>query len=136
MPHNIDWLIKDHVILLHISGDLLLEEIEAINTELTELLQAGKPPVHLVADVKELGKFPFDLISVRRASTYMQEPNLGMIAVYGTSRIAASFAQLLTSLAGVRMRFVRDYSEALRALAPEDARIKALMDDGKVPTER
>ncbi|MDW8299511.1 MAG: hypothetical protein RML95_09250 [Anaerolineae bacterium] len=84
-------------------------------------------------DLKELGKFPFDLLSGRRAATYLEEPNLGWIMAYGTSRLASSFAQLLTSLAGVKMRFVRDYVHAINFLAAEDARIKALLDAGELP---
>lgn len=136
MPYTVEWLIKDHLILLYANGDIPIEGVEAINAEILNLLDEGKPPVHVFADVKDLSRFPFDLVSVRRAMSYFQHPNVGLIMAYGTSRLAASFAQLLTSIAGVRLRFVRDYNEAIRVLAAEDVRIKALLDEGKVPAER
>jgi N-acyl-L-homoserine lactone synthetase len=136
MSYIVDWLVKDHLILVQVSGNLPLEDVEIINAKLTELLRAGQPPVHMLADLKELGRFPFDLISMRRASTYLQEPNLGLIMAYGASSLASSFAQLLTSIVGVKMRFVRSYEQALQALAAEDSRIKALLDEGKIPPER
>lgn len=138
MPNHyiVDWLIKDRLILLQINGDVALEDIEKINAELITLIRAGQPPVHMLADLKELGRFPFDLIGVRRAATYFEEPNLGLIMAYGTSSLASSFSQLLTSIAGVRMRFVRNYTQALQALASEDAHIKALLAEGKIPLER
>ncbi len=133
--HVIDWLIKDRLILLQISGDISFEDIEGINAKLTELIRAGEPPVHMLADLKELGRFPFDLVGMRRAAGYLEEPNLGLIMAYGASSLASSFAQLMTSLAGVRMRFVRSYTQAIQMLAAEDARIKALLEAGKIPAE-
>lgn len=132
----IDWLIKDRLILLQVSGDITFEDIESINAKLTELIHTGEPPVHMLADLKELGRFPFDLVGMRRATTYLEDPNLGLIMAYGTSSLASSFAQLLTSIAGVRMRFVRNYAQAIQVLAAEDARIEALLEAGKIPVER
>lgn len=132
----IDWLIKDRLILLQVSGDITFEDIESINAKLTELIHTGEPPVHMLADLKELGRFPFDLVGMRRAATYLEDPNLGLIMAYGTSSLASSFAQLLTSIAGVRMRFVRNYAQAIQVLAAEDARIEALLEAGKIPVER
>ncbi|PJF36192.1 MAG: hypothetical protein CUN49_06695 [Candidatus Thermofonsia Clade 1 bacterium] len=136
MGYSVDWLIKDRLILLNTSGDISIEEIEAIDRDIIQLLEAGQAPVHILADMKELGKFPFDLISMRRAATYLNHPKLGLIMAYGVSRIAASFAQLLTQLAGVRLRFSRDYAEAVTSLAAEDAHIKALLESGKLPAEK
>jgi len=133
MPHNVEWLIKDRLILAVISGDMPLEDIAAFNQSVTALLDAGRSPIYMLADVKDLGKFPFDLISVRRASTYLQHPKLGLVMAYGASRIASSFAQLLTQIAGVKLRFVQSYTDALKHLMAEDAEIKALVEANDLP---
>jgi hypothetical protein len=133
MPYNVDWLIKDRLILAVISSDLTLEDIAAFNQSVTALLDAGHAPIYMLADVKDLGKFPFDLISVRRASTYLQHPKLGLVMAYGASRIASSFAQLLTQIAGVKLRFVQSYADALKHLMAEDAEIKALVEANDLP---
>lgn len=128
MPHIVNWLIENCLVLIKVSGDVSVEDAEVINAEVVALLRAGEPPVHVLSDLTELRKFPFDLIGMRRALSYLQEPNLGWVMAYGPSSIASSFARLLTSLVRVRLRFVRDQADALNVLAGMDARIKALIE--------
>lgn len=130
--YTIEWLIEDTVIFLRLSGDLSLADARAIDAELARLTRAGKPPVHTVADLSELGKFPFDLISTVQINTHAKEPNIGWIVAYGSpSRFANTFAQLLAKVARVKFRFAHDKDEALRVLCAEDARLKALIETSK-----
>ena len=55
---------------------------------------------------------------------------------YGAARIASSFAQMLTQIAGVKLRFVQSHTDALKHLMAEDAEIKALVEEGKLPLTR
>jgi hypothetical protein len=119
--------------IVQISGDITLEDIAEINDEIVALLYAGRAPIHMVTDLKHLGKFPFDLIGVRRAATYLQHPKLGLSVAYGVARLASSFAQLLTQIAGVKLRFVQSYADALKHLMAEDAEIKALVEANDLP---
>jgi len=70
---------------------------------------------------------------VRRAATYLQHPKLGLIVAYGVSRIASSFSQMLTQIAGVKLRFARNHDEAVQLLMAEDAEIKALIEANDLP---
>jgi hypothetical protein len=135
MQQNIAWLIEKQIIILHVTGDVALEEMQVADAEINAHLTAGDPPVHMLVDIKEMGKFPFDLIGLRKTTNYLQHPNLGHITVYGASRMASSFAQMIVSLAGVKARFVRDYTDALNYLAQHDPRIKAALEAGTIPTE-
>ncbi|MCE7948192.1 MAG: STAS/SEC14 domain-containing protein [Chloroflexi bacterium CFX4] len=135
MPQNIAWLIEKQIIIIYATGDVTLEEMQANDAEMAAYLAAGDPPVHMLADIKDLGRFPFDLIGLRKTTTYLQHPNLGHIAVYGASRMASSFAQMIVSLAGVKARFVRDYVDAINYLAQHDPRIKEALEAGTIPKE-
>jgi hypothetical protein len=134
MAYSVDWLIKDRLIFVSISGDITLEDVAALNESITALLDAGQAPIHMLADIKDMGKFPFDLISMQRTSTYLKHPKLGLVMMYGASRIASSFAQMITQIAGIKLRVVQSYTDALKHLMEEDAEIKALVEEGKVPT--
>jgi hypothetical protein len=135
MPQNSSWLIEKQVIIAYVIGDITVEEMQAADGEVAARLSEGEPPVHILADIKEMGRFPFDLIGLRKTTNYLKHPNLGHIAVYGASRMASSFAQMLMSLAGVKTRFVRDYTDALNYLAQHDPRIKAALEAGTIPAE-
>ncbi|MFQ3534268.1 MAG: hypothetical protein SNJ58_00185 [Aggregatilineales bacterium] len=131
MPYTISWLVEKYVILSRTIGDIAYEDLEGYNAAILALLDDGEAPVHLVRDVSQQGDFPFDPIAVRRALTYLHHAKLGLIVAYGTARKSSIFGKLLTSLAGVRMRFVRDHADALRVLAAEDVRLRVLIpDDG------
>lgn len=129
MPYAISWLIERYVIFSRTIGDIAYEDLKGYNAAIVALLDQGEAPVHVVRDVSQQGDFPFDPIAVRRALTYLGHPKLGLIVAYGTARKSSVFGRLLTSLAGVRMRFVRDHADALSALTAEDARLKALIAD-------
>jgi hypothetical protein len=135
MPQIVNWLIEDQVIISHIVGDISLDEIKRASEEISALIDTGTEKVHLFVDVKALGRFPFDLIGLRKTAVYLQNPKLGYIAVYGASRMAGNFAQMLISLSGVQARFVRDYAEALNYLAQHDPHLKAALEAGTLPTE-
>lgn len=135
MQQNITWLIEKQIVIVYVTGDVALEGMQVADTEITAYLDAGEPPVHMLADIKEMGRFPLDLIGLRKTTSYLKHPNLGHIAIYGASRMANSFAQMLLSLAGVKARFVRDYTDALNYLAQHDPRIKAALEAGAIPTE-
>ncbi len=135
MPQNSAWLIEKQVLIAYVIGDITMEEMRASDAEITAFISSGTPPVHLLADIKDMGKFPFDLIGLRKTTTYLQHPNMGHIAVYGASRMASSFAQMVMSLAGVKARFVRDYTEAIHYLASVDPRIKEALEAGTIPAE-
>lgn len=137
LNYSIDWLVKNQVIFLWVSGDISGDVsaafFEQMNAKVVELLRAGEPPVHVLIDAQELGKFPFDLLSGRHLATYLEEPNLGLITMYGASRLASSFGQLLTSIAGVQMHLMRDYAHAIHVLAAKDPRLRVLLSSGELP---
>ncbi len=133
MPHKIQWLVPDRVIIAQISGDIAIEEVTEINREFTALLDAGRAPIYIINDLRHLGKFPFDLIGVRRATTFFRHPKLGLVVAYGAMRPASVFSQVLTQIAGVKLRFARNHDEAVQLLMAEDAEIKALIEAGDLP---
>lgn len=135
MPQNSAWLIEKQVIIAYVIGDTTIEEMQASDRALDALVSAGTPPVHILADIKDMGRFPLDLIGLRKTTTYLQHPNMGHIAVYGASRMASSFTQMLASLAGVKVRFVHNYTEAINYLASVDPRIKEALEAGAIPAE-
>jgi hypothetical protein len=135
MPQNLAWLTEKQIIMIHLIGDISLEESQAANLETIAYLDAGEPPVHILADIKQMGRFPLNLIAARKTTTYLQHPNLGYIAIYGASGITSSFVQMLLSLAGVKARFVRNYAEGVDYLAQHDPRIKEALEAGTIPKE-
>lgn len=121
MPHTVEWLIQGRIIAVQVNGNITLQDVADIDQKTIALLDSAQTTVHIIADLEALGKFPFDVIGMRRTATYLQHPQLGLIVAYGTSYIASTFAQLLTQLAGVRLHFARNRDEALKRLMAEDA---------------
>ncbi|MCS6873047.1 MAG: hypothetical protein NZ571_16510, partial [Anaerolineae bacterium] len=91
LQHDIHWLIEGVLIFSRTSGDGSIEEMGAIDARLLELIRVGTPPVHILSDLSNLGRMPFDVVGMQRSLKHMKDPNLGLIVVYGTTRLAANF---------------------------------------------
>ncbi|MCE7948194.1 MAG: hypothetical protein DYG88_12270 [Chloroflexi bacterium CFX4] len=135
MPQIVKWLVDDIVIFSQAIGDLDAADIQATDAKIQSILERGTPPVHVLTDARQVGKFPLDLVGLRRMVNSLRNPRLGYTVIYGAPQLAANFGQMLMRLAGVRGQFVRDYDAAISFLAAQDERIKQRLAAGQIPTE-
>ncbi len=134
-PQIVRWLIEDFVIFSQAIGDLVAVDIQTTDAEIQAMIERGTPPVHVLTDASRVGKFPLDLVGLRRMVNSLRNPKLGYTVTYGAPPIAASFGQMLIRLAGVRGQFVRDYEAAISFLAAHDERVKQQLAAGLFPTQ-
>ncbi len=135
MPYTIRWLAEPYAVIFSVMGDFPVTEIRLFDAEINTLISGGERPVHVVSDLSQVSSFPYNLVELRKTVTCLRNSHLGNIAIYGAPRIASAFAQMLISLAGINVQFVRNYSEALAHLAATDPRIKEALEAGTIPAE-
>jgi hypothetical protein len=135
MPQIVKWLVNDIVIFSQAIGDLSAADIQATDAEIQAMIERGTPPVHVLTDARQVGKFPLDLVGLRRMINSLRNPRLGYTVIYGAPQLAANFGQMLMRLANVQGQFVRDYDEALSFLAAKDERVKIRLAAGQLPTQ-
>ena len=130
MPQIVRWLVDDFIIFSQAIGVLSVADIQATDAEIQAMVERGTPPVHILTDASRVGKFPPDLIGLRRMVNSLHNPELGCTVTYGAPPVAANFGQMLIRLAGVRGQFMRDYEAAIRFLAEQDERVKQRLAAG------
>lgn len=119
---TLEWYHEHEGRILHqrLQGDITLAEVSEASDEALALLRAGRPPIHLLLDVSNLGKFPLSAHQLSKAAAYIHDPNLGWVLLVGPSSIMATFAGIITQIAGVRLRSFADVDEALGFIATQD----------------
>lgn len=62
MPHNVKWLIEDQILMAHLSGDVTLEDVREMITEIVGTLDNSgyARGVHLIVDALDVMQMPYD----------------------------------------------------------------------------
>lgn len=121
MPYELSWYREKRVVLVKIQGDMTLENAFEYSDAIYEMVDSGIAPVHIIADLTEIGKFPPSLISLRNATRYLLHPKAGWIMLIGGPIMAQVFGEVLTRLTRINFRLVTSFQEAADALLEADA---------------
>jgi hypothetical protein len=123
MTVNISWYAKNRVILAQVEGVVDDAGMNASNATITQLLDTGQAPIHLIVDTSDLKQFPTNLSALRKSQAYLLHPNVGWIIVINTNPLLNYLAHILTAIAKVKSRTVKTFVEGEQLLRTLDASI-------------
>ena len=84
MSYEYSWYEHHNVLELKFTGDLSLEELRQLNTELLEYYNQSQMSVTLIVDATDAKKLPNDLINIRLITQdVMAHPNSGPAIMVG-----------------------------------------------------
>lgn len=120
MPPSLSWLIPDRVILLNMLDTTTAEELLASDRQLTQMMDDGTPPLHVVMDLTHARALP-SLLTTHQIH-FATHPGLGRGIVCGQANpVVRSIIQVGGRLLGLHMRVVNTRDEALAYLRQIDA---------------
>ncbi|NJL94956.1 MAG: hypothetical protein HC915_15160 [Anaerolineae bacterium] len=127
MPIVRRWLIPGRVILSKPQDDIMLEDHIEQRQALNAMFSTGQPPVHLIFDIREMGRVRVPLAAVIRYASYLRHPNFGWAVLYGQSynRLARLMTDTVGQRFGVKYRMFDFQERAIAFLAQQDASLSA-----------
>lgn len=95
MPYSLYWHVPKRVLYQCVVGDTSLEEYQALNRETLAALADGIAPVHCIADVLGVGKYPHDPEAVQRVLNTDTQGRLGWYVLVSDSPLVRFLAMLV-----------------------------------------
>ena len=97
MRHKSQWLVDKRVLLVSYTGDVDKAELQAINAELTDYVEEGITPIHIISDNREMGSIPLDVKTLQNSFGVLNNRKWGMICVVGADTMLRFFVQVVSS---------------------------------------
>ena len=130
MHYRTYWLYSKRVMKLEIEGDISLEDLAGLDSEIRGHLDEGTAPVHLISEVYKLGHVPVNIMRIKNVVNYVKHPNLGwhLIVNRQPHSLTMFLASVATQAAGVKMHYVGSTSEAVEALRRIDLTLENISE--------
>lgn len=114
MRNEINWLVKDKVVLIKVNGDVTVERVQDTSAQVIELLElTPSNAVHIMVDETNQGRMIRSLKLFSSAGEFIKHPKVKWLVVFGNEDPIANFlAATLAGLARVQYRRVATLDEA------------------------
>ncbi|MBZ0301675.1 MAG: hypothetical protein K8J31_18150 [Anaerolineae bacterium] len=118
MPTETRWEVPKRVIYTRYFGNMTMEDIVAVISDLERYLEEGIPLVHTIMDVGEVETYP-NLLELTRLK-FKQNDRQGWTIFVGAQGVARFAASVTSQLAGSRFRLFDTFEEAVAFLNEQD----------------
>jgi hypothetical protein len=106
MSYEISWYIPQRVLLIRLTGELGLNDVEAMALDIKTMLEQGTAPVHILLDDTLGGEPPKSLRELKTRMEAVKDTGVGWVVGIGEVNAVAKFlVPLLMKI--VRINFVR-----------------------------
>ena len=121
MEYGFEWHIARRVLVLTVSGDVSLEDLERFNHSMIDNLEQGIAPVHLVSIGHNIQRVPTNLMLIKETVTFLQHPHMGLTVIVQEKAnpltgFIVSVASQATGMKMCQVKSVVDGLETLRRL--------------------
>lgn len=119
---TVDWLLPERVLYVRMWGDVALDELQAHNLRMLDLLNASPIPLYLFLDARERGSIPRNLNTLRRAVEYTGHKNLAGLLHVSTNSTVNAVSEILSKVLRAKYRQFQTFEEAtdyLKRLNPD-----------------
>jgi len=123
MAIEIDWLLKDRVILLHFEGEITIPLLKQASDDTKILLdECSTPLIHSIIDGTGITKYSRNILQLREASQHLfSHPRYGWLVIYGTKdNLSHFFVNMVTEFFRVKMKMVDTRQDAVDFLKSVD----------------
>lgn len=106
MSFELSWYIPNRIISVRLTGELDIDDVEAMAMDVAEMLEEGHAPIHILLDDVDGGRPPISLNKLKSKVELGTHPSLGWIVAIGEANPVAKFLiPLLMQV--VKIKFVR-----------------------------
>lgn len=119
MSYVLSWNQPGRIAYVRFNGDLTHEELTEFSQNFSEhYLAPSAAQVHLISDIRAMGKFPTRMGAVRQATEiFLRHEKMGVLVVIGSMHPLTKFLiSIVTQIVGNEYRLVDSEDEALMTL--------------------
>ena len=122
MPIEVSWYQESRIIHAVLKGTITVEDMRTAGVAIQNMIKSGTPPVHELAQVDRLTRFPTDFKEIRSATNYLKEPNMGRVVLVDPTRnvLLDFFVNAVDKLSRVHVRKLDSVEAALEHLRSVD----------------
>lgn len=126
MSFEVKWHTENTVVLVRLWGDLDIREFPEFDTLITQHIDASTQPlVHVWVDLKEVTKFPANVLQVHKALKHLGHERVGWSIIITENRIIRFVGTMITQIMRARFRAFTTDKEALDFLKKVDSTLEA-----------
>jgi hypothetical protein len=129
MEPETSWYVKGRVGLVKASGIVSLQDLQAADRQMVEMIRQKSPDAalfHFLIDLRNVDKLEFNVAEMSRAFTHLHEPGLGWSLLITNNRLIKFVGSVVTQLAKARFMAFSTFDEALEFLQGQDSTLGAL----------
>ena len=110
MNYVVQWHIPKRAMLLKVSGDVGVEDLQALNSELIHYLQEGIAPVHLISVGSNIGHVPTNLMKIQQSVSFVQHPKLGWTVIVQevSNPLIVFLVKVAMQASGTKVKYVKN----------------------------
>ncbi len=119
MPYVLSWNQPQRIAFVRFNGDLSADELTEFSENfVAHYLSPSIVNVHLISDIRAMGKFPTRMAAVRQATEiFLKHDRMGVLVVIGSMHPLTKFLiSIVTQLIGNEYRLVDTEEDALTTL--------------------
>jgi hypothetical protein len=123
MEYTLEWNIPSHVLLLHVSGDVSIEDLGKFNHDMNHYLDEGVTSVHLVSIGENIRRVPTNLMQIKENLTYLQHPKMGwtIIIQEKPNPLTGFIVSVAAQATGMKVRQSKTLEDSLETLKHLDS---------------
>lgn len=121
MSVSITWKIERRIIYVDFSGGVTVEEIEHASRAVVQYIRAGQAPVHVIADMIGVERYPREFGRLVGAIPNLAENNLGKTILIGNNdRLVQLMVTVIRHAVQIDLRMFENMDRTLTFLQETD----------------
>ncbi len=123
MDYTLQWNVPRRVLVLHVSGDVTIEELARFNQDMNHYLDEGIECVHLVSIGDNIRRVPTNLMQIKENLTYLQHPKMGwtIIVQEKPNPLTGFIVSVASQATGMKMLQVKNLEASMETLKRLDS---------------
>ena len=132
MPFEISWYREGRIVGLRYYGNITLDDLKAATKAFADYVEKGTPPVHSLADVREVNKYPVNLHQIAAAINRGDPNRVGWTVIVTSSTPIRFISTAIGNLIRSKVRafatleaaldYLREVDPTLADVIPKDDR--------------
>ena len=125
MKYVLDWHIPNRVLVLNVSGDVSLDDLEHFNNDMNHYLEHGLLPIHLISIGDNIRRVPTNLMAIKQTVTFVHHSNMGwaIIVQEKANPVTGFMLTVAVQATGMKMCRAKNIHDGLVILSRLDSSI-------------
>jgi hypothetical protein len=127
MAYELAWRVEGRLIYLRVWDIMPLIEAHEAVEKITESLNQGNPPIHIIVDMRELRFSPTGIQANLRLNSYLRHPNVGWLVTVGGTPLTQFIANVVRKFYPIKMHHSDSLEASLEFLQRKDPSLETLI---------